>query len=143
MEKDKERRPLRIGLFIDGYYPMVDGVVHVVDNLARNMTAAGEDVTNLYAIRKQLGTLEIRPREAVLSTGSATKAYDGKALVCETYEIEGLAEGHTVNIQFSGTQTERGKSANGIASFVIYDQEGVDVTKNYAVTVIYGTLRVT
>lgn len=45
MEKGKERRPLRIGLFIDGYYPMVDGVVHVVDNLARNMTAAGEAVT--------------------------------------------------------------------------------------------------
>ena len=45
MEKGKERRPLRIGLFIDGYYPMVDGVVHVVDDLARNMTAAGEDVT--------------------------------------------------------------------------------------------------
>ncbi len=124
------------GLCEVGKYPNSFASVRIVD-------AAGEDVTNLYAIRKQLGTLEIRPREAVLSTGSATKAYDGKALVCETYEIEGLAEGHTVNIQFSGTQTERGKSANGIASFVIYDQEGVDVTKNYAVTVIYGTLCVT
>lgn len=47
MEKDRDlgSAPLRVGLFIDCYYPMVDGVVHVVDNLARNMIAAGAEVT--------------------------------------------------------------------------------------------------
>ena len=47
MEQKTEEKgtPLRVGLFIDSFYPMVDGVVHVVDNLARQMLAAGADVT--------------------------------------------------------------------------------------------------
>ena len=36
---------LKIGLFIDCWYPMVDGVVMVVDNYAKRLSALGHDVT--------------------------------------------------------------------------------------------------
>ena len=33
---------MRIGLFIDTYYPMIDGVINVVDNYAKHLLKYGE-----------------------------------------------------------------------------------------------------
>ncbi len=44
MWKNRERERLKIGLFIDTFYPMIDGVVTVVDNYAKRMQEVA-DVT--------------------------------------------------------------------------------------------------
>ena len=35
---------MKIGLFIDSFYPMVDGVINVVDNYAKELLKYGEVV---------------------------------------------------------------------------------------------------
>lgn len=105
----------------------------------------GNDVTYLYAIEKEYGVLEVEARPITLVTGSATKEYDGTPLACADYTLEGiygLAEGHRLRAELSGARTERGKSENGVAFLTIYDEEGNDVTQNYAVEVRFGMLRV-
>ena len=44
MENKKESRRLKIGLFVDNFFPMIDGVVMVVDNYARRL-CENHDVT--------------------------------------------------------------------------------------------------
>ncbi len=36
---------MKIGFFVDVFYPMIDGVIKVVDNYARLLTARGNEVT--------------------------------------------------------------------------------------------------
>ena len=36
---------MKIGFFVDVFYPMIDGVIKVVDNYARLLTEKGNDVT--------------------------------------------------------------------------------------------------
>ncbi len=105
----------------------------------------GNDVTYLYAIEKEYGVLEVEARPITLVTGSATKEYDGTPLTCADYTLEGyygLVEGHRMRVELSGARTERGKSENGVVFLTIYDEDGNDVTGNYAIEVRYGTLRV-
>ena len=40
-----DKKSLNIGLFIDTWYPMVDGVITVVDNYAKLLSAMGHNVT--------------------------------------------------------------------------------------------------
>ena len=47
-----------------------------------------------------------------------------------------------MRVELSGARTERGKSENGVVFLTIYDEDGNDVTGNYAIEVRYGTLRV-
>ncbi len=106
----------------------------------------GKDVTYLYYITKEFGTLEVRPRAITITTGSATASYEslqGGALTCEDFTQTGLLSEHQIEVYFSGWQQYPGKSENSVSFVVIYDRQGNDVTDCYAVELIYGTLRVT
>ncbi|MBR0403690.1 MAG: hypothetical protein IJI68_00495 [Eggerthellaceae bacterium] len=72
-----------------------------------------------------------------ITTGSASKTYDGKALTNPDAKITGLVGGETAAVEATGSQTEAGSSPN------IYAIEW-DTAKeeNYAVTEELGTLTV-
>ena len=72
-----------------------------------------------------------------ITTGSASKTYNGKALTNPDAKITGLVGGETAAVEATGSQTEAGSSPN------IYAIEwGTAKEENYAVTEELGTLTV-
>ena len=107
------------------------------DNLiVRN--ASGEDVTSKLKITYVDGTIKIVPAELRITTGSATKAYDGTALTNGDLKITGLVGDDAVVAKTNGSQTEVGSSAN---TYLI-DWGTVDAN-NYSIVESLGTLTVT
>lgn len=74
-------------------------------------------------------------RKLVLKAKNAQKAYDGKALTGADagYEIIGgqLKAGDRLEVTYSGSQTDVGKTVNSIVNAVVYHGEE-DVTSQYA-----------
>lgn len=93
--------------------------------------------------------LEILPRDLTITAASASKVYDGKTLTCHNVASATgtlALDTHTLNtkdIVYQGSQTEVGSSANKIVSVVIRDSTGKDVTANYNIKFVDGTLQVT
>lgn len=88
------------------------------------------------------GVIRTSIRDITIKSLSASKDYDGTALVCEEYsEVENLYEGDRVEIVFTGTQTDAGESNNTFIA-TIYDSFDNNVTSNYNITPVYGTLTV-
>ena len=111
-----------------------------------NLYQDGEKVTDCYWIDYKFGIMNILPIEITLQAGTAEKVYDGTELTCHEYTLADgvLAQGHYVGkVEYSGSQTDVGRSENKIMSVVIYDQNGNDVTKNYSIQLLSGQLRVT
>ena len=88
--------------------------------------------------------LSVTNRPVVVTAGSATKTYDGTALVEDSYTSVGLADGDTfAQIAVSGGQTDVGVSSNKVVVTSITNAVGADVTANYTITEIDGELEVT
>ena len=120
--------------------------VGIRDNTLRVkiLDESGNDVSKEYLIGYEYGTLEIVSKDLTIETGSATKPYDGTPLICHDYTQEGLLPGHTISIgYYAGKQTDPGRSDNAVENVQIFDEHGKDVTHNYAIELIFGTLRVT
>ena len=94
-----------------------------------------------------VGDLMITPRSFAINTETVQKTYDGSPLTNSVRTITGLglAEGHTLVVVFSGTQTEVGSSVNFLdwSKLKVLDENQQDVTKNYSITYNYGMLIVT
>jgi hypothetical protein len=58
------------------------------------------------------GTLKITPAPVTITTGSASKEYDGSALTKDEASIEGLVNGESAVVTANGSQTEVGSSDN-------------------------------
>jgi hypothetical protein len=75
------------------------------------------------------------------------KPVDGTPLTNQVFTItgQGLADGHTLVVVFTGTQTEVGSSVNFLdwSKLKVLDENQQDVTKNYLITYNYGMLIVT
>lgn len=105
--------------------------------------ANGNDVTAKYKISTQDGTLEITKAPLTVTAKSAEKVYDGKALTANTCEVKGsLAKGHKISATVTGSQTQIGSSKNKASNVKIVDANGNDVTSNYEITYVEGTLTV-
>ena len=105
--------------------------------------ANGKDVTAKYKISTQDGTLEITKAPLTVTAKSAEKVYDGKALTANTCEVKGsLAKGHKISATVTGSQTQIGSSKNKASNVKIVDANGNDVTSNYEITYVDGTLTV-
>ena len=97
------------------------------------------------------GFLKITKREVEFTANSASKAYDGKALTDDGYRLTdgSLAENQNETVTVVGSQTLVGSSDNEItevrivAGGAVTRALGEDVTDNYAITTIKGTLTVT
>lgn len=103
------------------------------------LTKTGEDATQSYTLLEEdilWGKLEIYAREVYLISVPAEKIYDGKPLTSNKAEISdyvyyeaALAKGHTVQTQFTGSQTNVGSSLNGYDNAkVVFTFNGEDVS---------------
>jgi hypothetical protein len=104
------------------------------------------DVTEFYYIRKIYARYTISPREITLKAADARKVYDGTPLTANEIEIAGgsLAEGdYIAEYTVDGSITRVGRADNVITGVVIRNADGEDVTHNYAIETLVGTLRVT
>ena len=101
--------------------------------------ASGADVTKRFTVSETIdGTLTVNKAPAVVTTGSASKAYDGAALTNAEANITGLVNGETATVTATGSQTEIGSCSN------TYDINwGSAKATNYSVTDNLGTLIIT
>lgn len=113
----------------------------------RILTAGGKDVTTNYTVKSITeGTLTVQyPCSVTVTTGSATKDYDGLPLFCDEYAVEvtegELPEGFVVYVNVTGNVTRPGSVPN-TATVTVLDGEGKDVTALVPVTVHPGVLTV-
>ena len=93
-----------------------------------------------YVTSASEGTLTITPRSVIITTGSASKTYDGTPLTKHESTItgEGFVEGQGVNITYTGSQTEVGSSENTFE----YKLKDNTLEKNYTIETVFGTLTV-
>ena len=98
----------------------------------------GDKTDNFTKVVKVDGKLTVNPAQATVTTGSASKQFDGTPLTKDEAKIETLAEGEEVEIKANGTITEVGNVPN------TYDITWNNVNKNnYTVTEVLGTLTIT
>ena len=85
----------------------------------------------------------ISQADLVVETGSAYKEYDGKVLTESSYKIKKgvLAEGHSIEITYTGHQILAGQAQN-TAEIKVFNEGGREVTNSYNITVIPGNLTV-
>ncbi len=108
----------------------------------------GDDVTYMYKINRAFGSLTVTVRTLTIVAGSAVgyvNALGGKPLVCDEYIIDGgdgLADGDTLTVVISGEQIGVGRSENVVSDIFITNTDGADVTSNYKVASVGGTLTV-
>ncbi|MBR2546231.1 MAG: InlB B-repeat-containing protein, partial [Erysipelotrichaceae bacterium] len=122
------------------------GVKYVADTADKNNTYEYE-LTNAagYAnVTAEFGTLSITPAKLTITADSDAKVYDGTALTKDTYKSEGLVGGDKVDsVTVTGSQTAVGKSDNVPSAAEVVDAKGEDVTANYEITYVKGSLEVT
>lgn len=101
------------------------------------------DVSNLYQVDKELGTLEVRPRYVSVVVFGDSKVYDGTPLTKNEYlQVTSVLSGHTINVIPTGTITDVGVVENN-AYCSVTDGSGNDVTYLYDIIVTSGVLVVT
>ena len=110
--------------------------------------ADGNDVTVLYSFEYPQGAkLTITTRAITVETLSKTVGYDGNNLTYNEYSIsgDGLAEGDTIVLMFTGMQEDFGSCDNtvDISKTTITNESGEDVTKNYVISYMWGKLEIT
>ena len=87
---------------------------------------------------------DITAKALTVTADSATKIYDGTALTKNTYTNTALVAGDSIeSVTVTGSQTAVGTSDNVPSGAVIKNASSEDVTSNYAITYIKGTLEVT
>ena len=107
------------------------------------ITKDGKDVTEQFTVNTKNGTLTITKKALTITADSASKTYDGTPLTKDTYTVSGLAAGDSAaSVTVTGSQTIVGTSANVPSAAVIKDGD-TDVTANYDITYVNGTLTVT
>ncbi len=115
-------------------------VVRVIDE-------QGNDVTYMYAIKVDAGMLEITdPYPLPLQSFDAEKMYDGMPLINEQYVLLGeILPGHGITDVKPASIELVGEIENRLA-LIIVDENGRDVSQNYAFIYeedMLGTLRIT
>jgi uncharacterized repeat protein (TIGR02543 family) len=107
--------------------------------------AFGNDVSAQFLVTRATSTLTINPKEVTITSASAEKEYDGTPLTKNNVDaditVEGFLVGQGAAITFvsSATQTAAGTAANKFS----YTLNDGTLAQNYAITTVFGTLRVT
>ena len=101
------------------------------------------DVHHIYNVQRENGELQVTPMPLTVTAGSDSKVYDGTALTKNSYTSTDPAAGDTLaSVTVTGSQTNAGSSDN-IASGAKLVRGDRDVTANYAIEYLPGTLTVT
>lgn len=95
-------------------------------------------------------TVRINPRTITFTSGSASKVYDGTALVKNSYtytpsgaNVSLVSGDHVSSIVIAGTITNFGTAENTVSNARIEDANDFDVTENYDISYVYGNLQIT
>ena len=107
------------------------------------LSEAGENITNNYSF-EFIGQIIVRPLKITIQTGSESKQYDETPLSNNEYWISmgRLVNGHNINCTIKTTIIEIGSVPNKVDSTVILDRLGNDVTNNYEINYVEGTLTI-
>lgn len=106
----------------------------------------GKDISDIYYVKKNYGTLTIHPAEITVQAQSAEKTFDGTPLTCYEFILASgtLADGHRLAMPtFIGSQTQIGRCDNVVKSISVLNAFGTDVTHNYIIEYTIGSLKVT
>lgn len=96
--------------------------------------------TNVKFVIKADGVLTITPKELIITAGSKTE-YGPTPVTCDEWTVSGLVAGDKVeSVKITGIQSVPGSSPNVPSDAVIKNAKGEDVTKNYAIKYVNGTL---
>ncbi|MCR4885085.1 MAG: FecR domain-containing protein [Clostridiales bacterium] len=103
-----------------------------------------------YVVSERLGTLTVLPVAVnydvpvTVTAASRRKVYDGTTLSTNGFKVDGLPDGYSLHASVGGRRTSVGSSASVIQSYVIYDENGTDVTSLFTdVHTRNGSLTVT
>ena len=91
-------------------------------------------------------TADITTKALTIKADSDSKVYDGTAHTKNSYSVTSgvLADGDTIeSVTVTGSQKYAGSSDNVPSAAVIRNSSGVDVTSNYNITYMKGTIEVT
>lgn len=112
---------------------------NVADSTTVNVRASVADHYDGYAYATQ--KLTVAKRSVVLTSASAEKTYNGKALTNDKVTVsgDGFVSGQGATYSVTGSQTEVGESEN---AFTYTLSAGTDAN-NYDVKTVFGTLKVT
>lgn len=129
------------GTELSGTFEVVNGetVPNVGDKYRLKFTS--ED--GKYIVESEEFSAEIQPKPLTITAESAEKVYDGEPLVKDGYTAGKLVSGDKIiEVKVSGTQTNAGNAENVPHNAKICGN-GTDKTKNYAISYVNGTLKVT
>ena len=115
--------------------------------------ASGADVTDKFAVTVVTGSMEITKKPLTLTAESASKTYDGKALVNKNVRSSALASSdHKLSVEYEITNSEGKVIKTGAVNVGTYTKKitkatimegSTDVTANYNITTVDGTLTIT
>ena len=111
-----------------------DSIISVYHIYDRNGDNVATNFSNVSTVK---GTLTVTPRALTITSGSATKAYDGTALTNSEYTVDGLAGSDGINVTVTGSLTAVGSAENSFTYTLEADPA------NYTITTNPGTLTVT
>ena len=106
--------------------------VTVSDNANGNYTVSGST------------TFTINPKPVTITAASDSKTYDGTALTNSGHSITdgSLVEGDTYTVTVTGSRIFAGETPNVPSAARIVNSSSVDVTANYAITYVNGTITI-
>ena len=108
---------------------------------AQIKNAAGDDVSDQFAVIVKEGTLVIGKRSVIMTSPTAAKQFDGNPLTAHGITVtgDGFVEGEGASYNEIGSQTYIGESPN---TFYYTLNQGT-MAENYAITTEFGKLTVT
>ena len=119
------------------------GEEKLVPSDAKIVDKAGNDVTSHYDIEYVNATLEIIQKKLTITADSDEKFYDETPLTKDSYTNTELAKGDEIaNVTITGTITEVGSVENVASGAKIVNAAGEDVTGNYDIEYVKGTLTI-
>ena len=112
----------------------------VTDGALSGTAAAGETITvsfNNYKAYPPAPT----PKTALTITAGSAEGYGPDPVTCDKWTVEGLKTGDSVDsVTITGKQSVPGSSANVASNAVIKNAAGQDVTADYDIKYVDGTL---
>ncbi len=110
----------------------------VTDGALSGTAAAGETITVSFNNYKAFPPA---PKTVLTITAGSAEGYGPDAITCDKWTAEGLKDGDTVaSVTITGKQSVPGSSANVASGAVIRNAAGKDVTANYDIKYVDGTL---
>lgn len=116
----------------------------VVEGTAVVKDANGIDVTKQFKVNTEDGQLTINPRTVTLTSGSASKQYDGTPLTKDEVKVtgDGFADGEGATYDVTGAITNVAENKPNNNTFTYTLSEGT-TAGNYVIEIMYGTLEIT